>query len=118
MSRVGFGLGYGPFMNAGEIASWMKRAEERGFEMGFFSETIELMRDSVTTLAAIGLATSKLILGSTQIVRLRSPVVMAQTLATLDELTRGRMTLAPGACTLSHARRYALEPIDPPLTLR
>ena len=117
MTRVGFGLGYGPFMNAGEIADWMKRAEERGFEMGFFSETIELMRDSVTTLAAIGLATKKLILGSTQIVRLRSPVVMAQTLATLDELTGGRMTLAPGACTASHARVHCLEPLDPPLTL-
>ena len=72
--------------------------------MGFFSETIELMRDSVTSLAAIGLATEKLIMGSTQIVRLRSPVVMAQSLATLDELTGGRMTLAPGACTKSHSR--------------
>ena len=86
--------------------------------MGFFSETIELMRDSVSALAAIGLATKKLILGSTQIVRLRSPVIMAQTLATLDELTGGRMTLAPGACTRSHTRIYSLEHIDPPLALK
>ena len=99
MARIGFGLGYGAFMDAREIAGWMKQAEERGFELGFFSETIELMRDSVTALAAIGLATTKLRLGSTQTVRLRSPVVMAQTLATLDELTGGRMTLAPGTCT-------------------
>jgi alkanesulfonate monooxygenase SsuD/methylene tetrahydromethanopterin reductase-like flavin-dependent oxidoreductase (luciferase family) len=77
--------------------------------MGFFSETIELMRDSVTALAAIGLATKRLVLGSTQIVRLRGPVVMAQTLASLDELTGGRMTLAPGACTKSHARVHSLE---------
>jgi alkanesulfonate monooxygenase SsuD/methylene tetrahydromethanopterin reductase-like flavin-dependent oxidoreductase (luciferase family) len=35
---------------------------------------------------------------------------MAQTLATLDELTGGRMTLAPGACTKSHARVHALDP--------
>src|SRR5918912_908706 len=104
-------------MNVREIADWNRRAEERGFEMGFFSETIELMRDSVATLAAIGLATSKLTLGSTQIVRLRSPVVMAQTLATLDELTGGRMTLAPGACTVTHARVHSLEPLDPVLTL-
>jgi alkanesulfonate monooxygenase SsuD/methylene tetrahydromethanopterin reductase-like flavin-dependent oxidoreductase (luciferase family) len=117
MTRVGFGLGYGPFMNAPEIAQWMKRAEDRGFEMGFFSETIELMRDSVTTLAAIGLATKRLILGSTQIVRLRSPIVMAQTLATLDELTGGRMTLAPGACTASHARVHSMEPFDPVVSL-
>lgn len=88
----------------------MQQAEERGYEMGFFSETIELMRDSVTSLAAIGLATKRLVLGSTQIVRLRGPVVMAQGLATLDELTGGRMTLAPGACTQSHAKVHALDP--------
>ena len=110
MARVGFALGYGKFSNVREIAGLMRQAEERGYEMGFFSETIELMRDSVTSLAAIGLATKRLILGSTQIVRLRGPVVMAQTLASLDELTGGRMTLAPGACTKSHARVHCLDP--------
>ena len=110
MARVGFALGYGKFSNVREIAALMQQAEERGYEMGFFSETIELMRDSVTSLAAIGLATKRLILGSTQIVRLRGPVVMAQTLASLDELTGGRMTLAPGACTKSHARVHCLDP--------
>ncbi len=117
-TRVGFGLGYGKFMDAREIAEWMRKAEERGFEFGFFSETIELMRDSPTVLTAIGLATQKLILGSTQIVRLRSPVIMAQTVAALDELTQGRMTMAPGACTRSHARVHSLEHVDPPLSLR
>jgi alkanesulfonate monooxygenase SsuD/methylene tetrahydromethanopterin reductase-like flavin-dependent oxidoreductase (luciferase family) len=108
MARIGFALGYGKFANVREIASLMRQAEERGYEMAFFSETIELMRDSVTSLAAIGLATKNLKLGSTQIVRLRGPVVMAQSLATLDELAGGRMTLAPGACTKSHARVHAL----------
>jgi alkanesulfonate monooxygenase SsuD/methylene tetrahydromethanopterin reductase-like flavin-dependent oxidoreductase (luciferase family) len=108
MARVGYALGYGKFTNVREMAAVMQQAEERGFEMAFFSETIELMRDSVSSLAAIGLATKKLQLGSTQIVRLRGPVVMAQSLATLDELTGGRMTLAPGACTKSHARVHAL----------
>src|SRR5918996_3033582 len=117
MARVGYALGYGKFTNVKQMADVMRQAEERGFEMAFFSETIELMRDSVTALAAIGLATSKLTLGSTQIVRLRSPIVMAQSLATLDELTGGRMTLAPGACTASHARVHCLEPLDPVLTL-
>ncbi|MFQ5872714.1 MAG: LLM class flavin-dependent oxidoreductase, partial [Dehalococcoidia bacterium] len=51
------------------------------------------------------------------IVRLRSPIVMAETLVSLDELTGGRMILSPGACTNSHARRYGLEPMDPGLTL-
>jgi len=118
MTPIGFALGYGPFMDAREIAKWMKKAEDRGYAMGFFSETIELMRDSVTVLAAIGLATQKLTLGSTQIVGLRSAVIMAETLATLDELTGGRMTLAPGACTKSHAAVHSLPPRDPPVALR
>ena len=118
MTRVGFGLGYGKFMDARDIADWMRKAEERGFELGWFSETIELMRDSVTVLAAIGLATSKLMMASTQIVRLRSPIIMAQTLATLDELTKGRMMLAPGACTKSHAKVHSLEPLEPSLLLK
>lgn len=118
MERIGLALGYGKFTNAREMASFMQEAEGRGYEMGFFSETIELMRDSVTSLAAIGMATEKLIMGSTQIVRLRSPVIMAQSLASLDELTDGRMTLAPGACTKSHSRVYSLEHVDPPLALK
>lgn len=117
-ARVGLALGYGKFANAREIADLMRQAEEHGFEMGFFSETIELMRDSVTALAVIGMATTRLAIGTTQIVRLRSPIVMAQTLASLDELTGGRMMLAPGACTNSHARVHALAPADPAQTLR
>jgi 5,10-methylenetetrahydromethanopterin reductase len=101
-ARVGYALGYGKFTNVREMA------EERGFEMAFFSETVELMRDSVSSLAAISLATEKMIMGTTQIVRLRGPVVMAQSLATLDELSGGRITAAPGACTKSHARVHAL----------
>jgi len=56
MAQVGYALGYGKFTNVREIANLMQQAEERGYQMGFFSETVELMRDSVTSLAAIGLA--------------------------------------------------------------
>ena len=119
MARVGFALGYGKFSNVRETARIMCAAEAHGFEMGFFSETIELMRDSVSALTAIGLATSRLTLGATQIVRFRDPIVMAQTLATLDELTAGRMTLAPGACTATHARVHGIDPeAKPTETLR
>jgi alkanesulfonate monooxygenase SsuD/methylene tetrahydromethanopterin reductase-like flavin-dependent oxidoreductase (luciferase family) len=51
------------------------------------------------------------------IVRLRSPIVMAQTLVSMDELTDGRMIMAPGACTNSHAKRHALPAADPPTAL-
>lgn len=116
--RVGFATGYDGTLTVSDMAQWMRRADELGFEMGFFSETVELMRDSVTTLAAIATQTKNLKIGCTQIVRLRSPLVMAQTLATLDELSGGRMILAPGACTQSHARRYGLPSADPATSLR
>jgi alkanesulfonate monooxygenase SsuD/methylene tetrahydromethanopterin reductase-like flavin-dependent oxidoreductase (luciferase family) len=118
MERVGFATGYDARLSIKEMAHWMAEAEKRGFEIGFFSETIELMRDSVSALTAFGLATSRMTIGCTQIVRLRSPLVMAQTLASLDELTGGRIMLAPGACTDTHSKRHGLEPIKPPVSLR
>jgi alkanesulfonate monooxygenase SsuD/methylene tetrahydromethanopterin reductase-like flavin-dependent oxidoreductase (luciferase family) len=118
MERIGFATGYDPAADNRQMAHWMREAEERGYEIGFFSETIELMRDSVSALSAFALNTERIMLGTTQIVRLRSPLVMAQTLAALEELSGGRILLAPGACTNTHAKRHGLEPIDPGVTLR
>ena len=56
MARVGYALGYGKFTNVREMADVMRQAEG-GDLRWHFSETIELMRDSVSSLAAIGLAT-------------------------------------------------------------
>ncbi len=113
MQRVGFAAGYDPNMTPRDLARAFRDAEDRGFEVGFFSETIELVRDSVTSLATIGLGTERMTLGCTQITRLRTPLVMAQTLAALDELTDGRMMMAPGACTHTHAKRHGLHRADP-----
>jgi 5,10-methylenetetrahydromethanopterin reductase len=105
-------------MSVREMAESMRQADARGYEIGFFSETIELMRDAATAMAAFGLSTKNMTLGCTMIVRLRSPIVMAQTLVTLDELTGGRLIMAPGACTNSHAKRHSLDELHPPTTLR
>jgi 5,10-methylenetetrahydromethanopterin reductase len=116
--QLGFGLGYDGTMDVRRMADLMRMAEQRGFDLGFFSETIELMRDSVTALASFALATTRLTLGATHIVRLRTPIVMAQTLASLDELSHGRMVLSPGAFTQSHATRHGLGHLNPLETLR
>lgn len=113
MERVGFATGYDPKADARQMAGWMKEAEDSGYEIGFFSETIELMRDSVTALTSFGLATERMTLGCTQITRLRSPLVMAQTIASVDELMGGRLLMAPGACTSTHAVRHGLPLADP-----
>ena len=118
MERIGFALGYDPSMDNREMAHWMREAENRGFEIGFFSETIELNRDSVSALTTIGLNTERVTIGCTQITRLRSPLVMAQTAAALDEVMGGRLLMAPGACTNTHAKRHGLPPADPGAALR
>ncbi|MGH3094949.1 MAG: LLM class flavin-dependent oxidoreductase [Streptosporangiales bacterium] len=115
--RVGLASGYDPNATVRDMAAWVRRAEERGYEIAFVSETIELMRDSVSALAAFALATERIKLGCTQIVRLRTPLVMAQTVATLDELSGGRVLLAPGACTNTHAKRHGLHEAKPPRSL-
>ena len=116
-TRTGFATGYDPRASVRDMTDWMQAADERGYEIGFFSETIELMRDSVSALASFALGTSRLVVGCTQIVRLRSPLVMAQTVASLDELSGGRVMLAPGACTSTHARRNGLPDADPAQSL-
>ena len=118
MEKVGIAMGYDPSMDVREMATMAAQAELLGYDMAFFSEALLCNRDSVTALTAFGLATTRITLGATQVVRLRSPVVMAQTLASLDELTGGRIVLAPGACTEKHARRHGLVPVTPAITLR
>jgi alkanesulfonate monooxygenase SsuD/methylene tetrahydromethanopterin reductase-like flavin-dependent oxidoreductase (luciferase family) len=118
MTRIGFATGYDHRVNVADFARAVKDAEDRNFEIGFFSETWALMRDSVTALSAFALATRRITLGSTQIVRLRSPVLMAQTAASLDELSGGRIVVCPGAASAVHALRHGFEHVTPALALR
>jgi alkanesulfonate monooxygenase SsuD/methylene tetrahydromethanopterin reductase-like flavin-dependent oxidoreductase (luciferase family) len=117
-ARIGLGTGYDPTLGIREFTEAVREIDRRGWEMAFFSETVGLMRDSVTALAAFAGATSRITLGCTQVVRLRTPVLMAQTLASLDELSGGRIVLCPGAFTRVHGDTHGLEPIDPALALR
>lgn len=114
---VGFATGYEAAVGVRGMAEDVRRAEDRGYDVGFFSETNNLMRDGVSAMAAMGLATRRMTLGFTQIVRLRSPVVMAQSAATLDELTGGRIVLCAGACTRGPAVHHGLPELDPPRAL-
>ena len=109
-ARIGLATGYDPVLSVSEFAEAVREVDRRGWEIAFFSETIGLMRDSVTALAAFAACTTRVTLGCTQVVRLRSPVLMAQTLASLDELSGGRIVLCPGACTRVHAEKHGLEP--------
>jgi len=118
MDRVGFGLGYASEMTVRDMLQYVLDAEKRGFELAFFSETIMTLRDAITSHSSFALSTSKIKLGCTQIVRLRTPLVIAQTFATLDELSGGRMVLSLGACTESHQKKHGLPLQNPALTLK
>ncbi len=116
--RIGLATGYDPALGVREFVEAVQEVDRRGWDMAFFSETVALMRDSVTALAAFAAGTTRVMLGGTQVVRLRSPVLMAQTIASLDEFSGGRIVLCPGACTRIHGDKHGLDLIDPPLALR
>ena len=115
---LGFGLGYDPHSDVRTMTTAVADAERAGFDLCFFSETFYTHRDSVTALTAFALATGVTTLGATQVVRLRSPLVTAQTIATLDELSGGRVLIALGAATDKHAARNGLPAERPADALR
>ncbi|MPZ67992.1 MAG: LLM class flavin-dependent oxidoreductase [Actinobacteria bacterium] len=117
VERTGFATGYDGTLGARQMAEYMSRADGLGYEVGFFSETIELLRDAPTSMTAFALSTNRMQLGCTMIARLRSPIVMAQTIASLNEISNGRTIVAVGACTRSHAVKHSLPHLDPPGTL-
>jgi len=121
-TAFGFAVGYDPAATIKEMAVQIAEAEQAGFSLGMFSEAFFTNRDSVSALTAFALATSTIRLATTQIVRLRSPLLMAQTAATIDELSGGRLTLVLGAATKAHGERNGLAeqqpPATPPQTLR
>jgi 5,10-methylenetetrahydromethanopterin reductase len=65
MEKTGFAMGYDPSLSVRDMAALARQAEDRGFDMVFFSEALLCNRDSVTALAAFGLATSRIALGAT-----------------------------------------------------
>ncbi|MEM4303189.1 MAG: LLM class flavin-dependent oxidoreductase [Candidatus Caldarchaeum sp.] len=115
---IGLGLGYDADLTVRDMIPWVQEAERRGFDLVFFSETIMTLRDAITALTAFALSTQRVNLGCTQIVRLRTPLVLAQTFASLDEISGNRMLVSLGACTESHARKNGLEHQNPAETLR
>lgn len=118
MSEIGFAVGYDASATVRQMAEAMGRAEKAGFNAGFFSETFYTNRDSVSAMTAFAAATDKMGLGTTQVVRLRSPLVMAQTAATIDEYCGGRFSLTVGAATAKHSARNGMDHLPAPKLLR
>lgn len=94
MQRVGIVIPVG--MPTKEAAECAKLAEERGFESVWTGEAPS-GRDAFSRLTAFALSTSKIKIG-TGIVNVftRSPLLIAASAATVDELSGGRMILGLG----------------------
>jgi F420-dependent oxidoreductase-like protein len=73
----------------------VKRADELGFEAAYVTHIAG--RDSLTVLAAYASVTERIKLGTGVVpIFSRAPVTMAQTAATIDEFSGGRMVLGLG----------------------
>lgn len=117
MLPTGLVLGNDARASVREMVEDAERAERAGLGTVFFSESMSSHRDSVSALAAFALATERIQLAAIQVARLRTPLMLAQTAATLDELSGGRLSLALGAFTRRHAARHGVDPSKPETTL-
>lgn len=92
-------LGVGTFISVGRsletAVQRVERAEELGYESAYVTHIAG--RDSLSVLAAYAARTDRIRLGTGVIpIYNRTPVAMAQTAATIDEWSGGRMTLGIG----------------------
>ena len=97
MAVDGLGIGFtGTPYSVREIVELAKLAEKEDFSCFWFAEDY-FLRDGITNISCVAYATSRIQL-STGIVNpfTRNPVLVAETIATLNELSGGRMRLALG----------------------
>src|SRR5690349_17713392 len=106
-----FGVALPNFTTAGtspdirEIVDYARRAEELGLDSAWVWDHVLLgsrspfpILDSLSTLAALSVQTERLRLGTGVLVLpLRNPTVLAKVTASIDQMSRGRLTLGVAA---------------------
>ena len=92
-----FGLRIPPCRSAGEVAAFVARAEDAGFDIAWLPDSQFLWRDVWATLALAARETATIKLGTCVTnVETRHASVTASAAATLDELAPGRVILGVG----------------------
>ena len=111
MKPLRFGVALPNFTTAsstpeiGEIIAYARRAEELGLHSAWVWDHVLLgsrrpfpVLDSLSTLAALSVRTERLRLGTGVLVLpLRNPTVLAKVTASIDQMSRGRLTLGVAA---------------------
>lgn len=96
MSRIGFGIW--PNMPIADALTAVREAEKRGFESAWVVESsLTPGKDAISYLGALAVSTDRIRL-ATGVINLfsRSATLIASTMATLDEMSNGRMILGLG----------------------
>jgi 5,10-methylenetetrahydromethanopterin reductase len=97
MARLTFGLRIPPCRPASDVAGFVRRAEDAGFDIAWLPDSQFLWRDVWASLALAARETSTIRLGTCVTnLETRHPSVTAAVAATLDELAPGRVILGIG----------------------
>ena len=99
MGRVTFGIGVEPTDSLQRTIETAKLVETLGYGfLGVCDERLGAQRDAYVTLAACALNTKRIVIGPhISDPYSRHPVMLAQAIASLDELAPGRIILSLGA---------------------
>jgi 5,10-methylenetetrahydromethanopterin reductase len=94
---VRFGLRLPPCVNAAEVASFARSAEDAGFDHAWFPDSQFLWRDVWATVALAAARTERIVLGTAVTnFETRNTAVTAAAAATLEELAPRRFVLGVG----------------------
>lgn len=106
---VSFHIGVLPNRPLQDFVDWVEEAEQLGFEGVWVADSQSIFRDAFSALTLFAEHTKKMMLatGVTNAVT-RHPAVLAQSFATLDEISGGRAILGIGVgeSAWKKSRRY------------
>src|SRR5919108_827171 len=111
--------GTGTFISVGksldQAVERVKRAEEFGYDSCYVTHIAA--RDSLAVLMAYAAATERIKLGTGVLpIYSRTPVATAQTAATIDEFSGGRMVLGLGVSHKVTVENWFVSKIEKPVT--
>jgi alkanesulfonate monooxygenase SsuD/methylene tetrahydromethanopterin reductase-like flavin-dependent oxidoreductase (luciferase family) len=115
LRRVGTGCFISTGRSLGAAIERVRLAEALGYESVYVTHIAG--RESLTVLSAYALSTSSIRLGTGVVpIYTRTPATMAQTAATLDELSGGRLTLGLGVSHQPVVEGWHGQTIERPVT--
>ena len=112
------GLGFVGDYTCNQIMDYSNLAEKKGYTSLWVSEDLSY-RDAITSIAALTMSTQTIKLATGILpVYYRSPALTAMTLATLDELSKGRIICGIGNGTRRYIEKVGIPFRKPLATIR